>query len=103
MSKSNNEVVMIVPIAIIHALQLDDESVSKVYDIKRLTGNQYPCGNQYLFGIRGLTETLIDASDRAGYDEDSMLFPEEFDIWAGMVIDGMTTIREHGRKVRNAF
>jgi hypothetical protein len=97
MSKWNNEVVMIVPVAIIQALQLDDESVCKVYNIERLSGNQY------LFGIRGLTETLIDAGDRAGYAEDSLLLPEEFDIWSGMVIDGMKTIREHGRKVRNAF
>lgn len=92
-----NEVVMVVPMVIVQALQLDDESVCEVYRIKHLSGNQY------LFGAHGLAETLMDAGDRAGYADDSLLSPEEFGIWAGLVIDGMKVIREHGRKVRNAF
>ena len=91
----SNEVVMIVPMVIIQALQLDDGSVREHYRIKHLSGNQY------LFGVHGLTEALIDAGDRAGYSDDSLLLPEEFDIWAGLVIDGMKLIREHGRKARN--
>ena len=89
MSKSNNEVVVVVPMVIIQALQLDDESVCDHYRIKRLSGNQY------LFGAYGLSEALIDAGDRSGYADDSLLSPEEFDIWAGMVIDSMKVLREH--------
>ena len=87
----SNEVVMIVPMVIVQALQLDDGNVCEHYRIKHLGGNQY------IFGVRGLTETLIDAGDRAGRADDSLLSPEEFDIWAGLVIDGMKMIREHGR------
>ena len=84
-----NEVIVVVPMVISQALQLDDESVCEVYGIKRLSGNQY------LFGVHGLTEALIDAGDRAGYADDSLLSPEEFDIWAGLVIDGMKVLRGH--------
>ena len=87
-----NEVILVVPMVIIQALQLDDESVCEHYRIKHLGGNQY------LFGVHGLTEALMDAGDRAGRADDSLLSPEEFDIWAGLVIDGMKVIREHGRK-----
>jgi len=48
MSKSNDEVIVVVPMVIIQALQLDDESVCDHYRIKRLSGNQY------LFGAYGL-------------------------------------------------
>ena len=85
----SNEVVMIVPMVIVQALQLDDESVCEVYGIKRLSGNQY------LFGIPGLTKTMLDAMDRAGDDDDSLLSPYESDMWAGMVIDGMKALRDH--------
>ena len=90
-----NEVIVVVPVVIIQALQLDDESVCNHYRIKRLSGNQY------LFCVHGLAETLMDAGDRAGYSDDSLLSPQEFDIWAGLVIDGMKLIREHGRKALN--
>lgn len=84
-----NEVIVIVPMVIIHALQLDDESVCEVYGIKRLSGNQY------LFGVPGLTKTMLDAMDVADEDDDPLLSPYESDMWAGMVIDALKTLREH--------
>ena len=83
-----SEVVIFVPMVIVQALQLDDESVCEVYGIKRLSG-----GN-YLFGVKGLCETLIDAEDRIGDDPDALLSYEEWDIWAGLVIDGMKVLRD---------
>lgn len=84
-----NEVIVIVPMVIIRALQLDDESVCEVYGIKRLSGNQY------LFGVSGLTKTMLDAMDVADEEDDSLLSPYESDMWAGMVIDALKTLREH--------
>jgi hypothetical protein len=90
-----NEVIVVVPMVVIQALQLDDESVCNHYRIKHLGANQY------VFGVYGLSETLMDAGDRAGNTDDSLLSFEEFDIWALIVIDGMKMVCEYGRKSCN--